>query len=121
MKLTPTDLKFAWAWLMTRLTPLLAAGKARLTFMREVDKQGHFWAGATIALALSPVGTYVLDGLPVLIHWVAALAFMAAISVVKETWWDRKHGGVVDSKDAIATFLGGAVGATLHCFVLVHL
>tara|TARA_R110000822_G_scaffold230487_1_gene362632 strand:- start:271 stop:510 length:240 start_codon:yes stop_codon:yes gene_type:complete len=69
--------------------------------MIPIDKQAHFWSGATICLAIS-------------LFFPPAVGLITAIvlGALKEVWDGRGH-GTKDVWDFVATGLGGVVGFVL--------
>ena len=64
--------------------------------MITLDKITHFLAGSTIAAALLPFGIIIS-------------LFAVVVAAAGKELWDMHGHGTPDSKDAIATIIGGAV------------
>ena len=77
--------------------------------MPAIDKQAHFWWGWAIAATVHQLGL------------VTAVLIAAVLGAAKEIW-DRQGHGTPDKNDAIATALGGLVGALAGALVtaIVH-
>ena len=67
-----------------------------------LDKQAHFWAGLAIMLSVSLFG-----------GWIAGLVVATAAGLLKEAY-DSMGFGTPDRWDAVATIIGGLVGAGLY-------
>lgn len=67
-----------------------------------IDQQAHAWAGLAIMLGVSLFG-----------GWIAGLVVAVAAGLLKEAY-DSMGFGTPDHKDAIATIIGGLVGAGLY-------
>ena len=67
-----------------------------------LDKQAHFWAGLAIMLSISLFG-----------GWIAGLVVATAAGLLKEAY-DSMGFGTPDRWDAVATIIGGLVGAGLY-------
>ena len=66
--------------------------------MPPLDKVVHFLAGSTIAAALLPFG-------------IVISLFAVIVAAAGKELWDMHGHGTPDSKDAIATIIGGALMA----------
>ena len=66
--------------------------------MITLDKITHFLAGSTIAAALLPFGIIIS-------------LFAVVVAAAGKELWDMHGHGTPDSKDAIATIIGGALMA----------
>ena len=66
--------------------------------MPPLDKIAHFLAGSTIAAALLPFGVIIS-------------LFAVIVAAAGKELWDMRGHGTPDSKDAIATIIGGALMA----------
>lgn len=70
--------------------------------MLQPDKVAHAWAGLAIMLSVSLFG-----------GWIAGLVVATAAGLLKEAY-DSMGFGTPDRWDAVATIIGGLVGAGLY-------
>ena len=69
-----------------------------------MDKLYHFAAGLIIG-----------GGVAYLTHRADCGVGAAALAGIAKELWDSKHGGTVETMDAVATVIGGVVAAGILC------
>lgn len=70
-----------------------------LTKYLPLDKRLHLLTG------------YVGGTLLGIVHPLLAVCVITLVGITKECWYDRRYGGCVEWRDALATALGGVAGA----------
>ncbi|CAB4165451.1 hypothetical protein UFOVP820_49 [uncultured Caudovirales phage] len=70
-----------------------------------IDKQAHFWWGWAIATTVYPSGVFVS-------------IFLTIFLALAKELWDREGHGTCDFYDALATALGGIMGALVSFAII---